>query len=298
MIVIEGCRLETKSNNDLFKSMGTEAAALAKDEMWKLPPATLRKIAADMWQSPKVREAVDKDIDGVKTRFLEKPNPDFLAIHIHGGAFIMGSHDGQDVYLKEISDQNNCNVISIEYPLAPENPYPAGLDVCERVIQHILDNATKFGSKRVVLIGLSSGANFVASILLRLRKKNLHKRIESVVLYYGFFDLTPNTRTSSDSLMFSWERRTKSIEYYLQGRPAQYADISPRFGDLSGLPRALFLVGTKDILLDDSLFMHSKWEDSKIVIAPGADHAFNLFPGECTRKTNEIRNDFLKGLEV
>jgi acetyl esterase len=77
-------------------------------------------------------------------------------------------------------------------------------------------------------------------------------------------------------------------------------DISPLYADLSGMPPALFSVGTLDPLIDDSMFMHMRWQaagnSSELAIYPGGMHAFDAFPIELARKANARIREFVMGL--
>ena len=74
-------------------------------------------------------------------------------------------------------------------------------------------------------------------------------------------------------------------------------DVSPLYADLKGLCAALFSVGTKDALLDDTLFMHARWvaagNEAELAVYPGGIHAFNAFPLEIGRQANQRQIDFL-----
>jgi acetyl esterase/lipase len=93
----------------------------------------------------------------------------------------------------------------------------------------------------------------------------------------------------------------KFRDSYFQGNiDLSSPDVSPIQGDLSGMPPAIFTVGTRDLLLDDSLFMYSKWlsygSRADIIIIPGADHAFNAFPSETTKSVESKISEFIKSV--
>lgn len=75
-------------------------------------------------------------------------------------------------------------------------------------------------------------------------------------------------------------------------------DVSPLYADLSGMPPALFSVGTMDPLIDDSLFMYMRWQTagnrSELAVYPGGIHAFNAFPIELARIANRRIGDFIR----
>ena len=77
-------------------------------------------------------------------------------------------------------------------------------------------------------------------------------------------------------------------------------DVSPLYADLKGLCPALFSVGTKDALLDDTLFMHARWvaagNEAELAVYPGGAHGFTLFPNGLADKASERMDGFLRGV--
>ena len=77
-------------------------------------------------------------------------------------------------------------------------------------------------------------------------------------------------------------------------------DVSPLYADLKGLCAALFSVGTKDALLDDTLFMHARWvaagNEAELAVYPGGAHGFTLFPNGLADKASERMDGFLRGV--
>jgi acetyl esterase/lipase len=110
--------------------------------------------------------------------------------------------------------------------------------------------------------------------------------------------MTPGVRRWGERYLIL---NTKIIEWfhenYVQGVNVFDPDISPFYADLSGLPPALFTIGTMDPLMEDSLFMHMRWlaagNPSELAVYPGGIHTFNLFPIELARKANTRINDFI-----
>ena len=125
-------------------------------------------------------------------------------------------------------------------------------------------------------------------------------------LIYGSYDarLTPSTLRKKDSdevFLLSYEMIRKFRDSYFQGNiDLSSPDVSPIQGDLSGMPPALFTVGTRDLLLDDSLFMYGRWlsygSHASILIIAGADHAFNAFQSETTSIVENKISEFIKSV--
>lgn len=224
-------------------------------------------------------------------RLLVPANPKGALLYLHGGGWTLGSSDGQDPLLEAMADRAELAVVSVEYRLAPEDPYPAAPDDCEvAALWLIKECKARFGTERLLLSGASAGAHLAAVTLLRLKDKHGLTPFAGVNFDYGCFDLnmTPS--------MANWGNRNLILDTKLVGwfcdnfvPPAKYdaaarrdPDISPLYGDLTGMPPARFMVGTMDPLLNDSLFMYARWiaagNEAVLEIAPGGIHAFNAFP--------------------
>jgi acetyl esterase/lipase len=233
------------------------------------------------------------EIDGpagkLKLRAVAPAKSRGVYLHIHGGGHVLGAADQQDRLLEIIADTTNLTALSVEYRLAPENPYPAGPDDCEAAALWVSDHLSDFGGPKLAIGGESAGAHLAAMTLLRLRDKHGRTPFNAANLVFGVFDLglTPSARTFGDSerLILRTIDILKFGEAFLPGlTPEQKRapELSPLYADLTGLCPALFTIGTRDALLDDSLFMHARWIASgnrgELEIYPGACHGFLAFP--------------------
>src|SRR4051794_20195618 len=95
---------------------------------------TLARMDVVMLQGPDVAKVADDDIAGVKVRIYEHAeDPLGVVVYFHGGGFCIGSIGLMDHIAREIAVGAHVAVVSVEYRLAPDDPYPAGLDDCEAV---------------------------------------------------------------------------------------------------------------------------------------------------------------------
>ena len=227
-------------------------------------------------------------------------------LHIHRGGWVWGSADEQDPWLERIADTCGFVCLSVEYRLAPEHPYPAALEDCEAAALWLAGpGRAEFGISALTIGGESAGAQLAVMVLLRLRDKHgLPRAFRGANLNAGFFDLglTPSVRNWGDErLVVNTQDLTNFANVYVrEGIDRRRPDVSPVYADLKGLPPALFTVGTHDPLLDDTLYMSSRWaaagNGGHTAIYPGGCHVFVRYPGAMTERALELIDRFLMAL--
>jgi acetyl esterase/lipase len=216
---------------------------------------------------------------------------------------VMGSSRMNDVANAALAEQLGVRVASVDYRLAPEHPFPAGIDDCVAVACAELDRS----DGPIVLGGESAGGYYAALTALRIRDDvGAIERIAGVNLVFGVYDLsgTPSNiegRPSDVPDIIDGLGMASLIDMYLPGRTALEARnpaCSPLYADLRGLPPALFTVGHADHLLDDSLFMAARWQaygnEAELAVYPDCIHGFTGFPMELAKRANLRINDFLR----
>jgi acetyl esterase len=125
-------------------------------------------------KSPRARTIIIQGRDGneIPLRLIAPAQPRGVYLHIHGGGWVLGSADLQDPMLEHIADNTGLAVVSVEYRLAPEAPYPAGPDDCESAAVWLVKNAkAEFGSDVLTVGGESAGAHLAAVTVLRMRDR-------------------------------------------------------------------------------------------------------------------------------
>lgn len=256
--------------------------------------------------SPRARTIVIEGRDGneIPLRVIAPAHPPRgIYLHCHGGGWVLGAADMQDPMLERIADNTGQAVVSVEYRLAPEHPYPAGPDDCESAAAWLVANGTReFGCDALTIGGESAGGHLAASTVLRMRNRYGYMGFRGANLVYGAYDLamTPSQRVFGNIRLVL---RTLDMQQFYNAFLPDVADrrvpdISPLYADLSGLCPALFSVGTKDALLDDTLFMHARWiaagNEAELAIYPGGAHGFTLFPNDLSKKATARMDAFLK----
>lgn len=250
-------------------------------------------------------EIEGKDGNRIPLRVIAPPGtPRGVYLHIHGGGWVLGGADLQDPMLERLADNTGLAVVSVDYRLAPEHPYPAGPDDCETAALWLVRNAkAEFGTDVLTVGGESAGGHLSAATLLRMRDRHSYTGFRGANLVYGAYDLslTPSQqRFGATRLVLRTIDIVQFSNAFLAGITDRRAsDISPLYNDLHEMCPALFSVGTSDALLDDTLFMHARWiaagNVAELAIYPGAAHGFTLFPNAQAQQAEARMHAFLRG---
>jgi acetyl esterase len=217
---------------------------------------------------------------GVPVRVLTPPETRGVYLHLHGGGFVYGSSRLQDERLEALARACRVTVVSVEYRLAPEHPYPAGPEDCEAVAAFLAE-----WDEPLCIGGESAGANLAVVALLRLRDRHGFTGVRAACLIKGVYDLTSADRGLADL--------EAMLAAYAGDHDRADPGLSPLNADLHDLPPALFAVGGDDPLLDDSQALLERWRaagnEAELVVVPGADH--ELEPAEQTHAFLAARLD-------
>lgn len=277
---------------------------------WKFPAPILRE-AREKGESifgmfERSDRAADRAISGpagdITLRVIEPAEtPRGVFLHLHGGGWMLGAAHHQDRRLEALADTVGVVTASVDYRLAPEDPYPAGPDDCEAAAVWLIEHAAaEWGTDRLMIGGESAGGHLSAVTLLRTRDRHGYTGWVAANLVYGQFDLrgTPSVRSWGDeNLILS----TPIIEWFgrsfLGDHDPADPDVSPLLADLGDLPPALFTVGTLDPLLDDTLFMAQRWaaagNDTELAVYPGGVHAFDYWDEPLGQASDRRAMEFL-----
>jgi acetyl esterase/lipase len=230
-----------------------------------------------------------------------------VLVWFHGGGFVIGDLETAHSQCCALANEARVAVVSVDYRLAPEHPFPAGSDDCLAVAAWLVEHAEAwFGTGDLLVGGESAGGYFAALTLLRIRDElGAIDRVRGANLVFGVYDLggTPAThgfRPSDTPDILDLDTFAFVHECYLPDHTrdqARVPEISPLYADLQDLPPALFTVGSADHLLDDSLFMAARWaaygNEAELAVYPDCVHGFTGFPMELAKRANERIDDFL-----
>jgi acetyl esterase/lipase len=174
---------------------------------------------------------------------IYRPHPAQGAIvWMHGGGFVMGDLDTEHPWATRLAEASGAVVISVDYRLAPENPFPAALDDVHAVLTWTARHAAELGvdPERIAVGGHSAGAGLAAAVALRARDLQGPPICFQLLNQPGLDDRqqTWSARTFTDTPWMNREKITQIWGYYLGSTPATPYAAPARATDLSGLPPA------------------------------------------------------------
>ena len=264
------------------RSLGLEICVTATRnmlvEMNKWPPARMQAIAGlGMPRKLFSKVAISSvSLDGIPAertaaRSADGSGPTIL--YIHGGGMVMCSPRSHRGIISRIAVATGACVYAPDYRLAPQNPFPAGIeDVCT-AYRALLDQGIQ--PSRLVVGGDSAGATFTLALLIKLREAGLPYPAAAVLMSPGPDSTFPGEswkrNAATDSLPLPVVRRW--IGYY--AKPDQVKDpmVSPAYGDFTGFPPVLVQAGTAECFYDDIALMADKMK------AAGVDMTFEAYRG-------------------
>ena len=190
------------------------------------------------------------------------PGPHPVLVYLHGGAWVAGSPASHRKLTARFVEAGFV-VVSVDYRLAPEHPFPAGFDDCLAAVHWAAAHARRFGGdpERLTLGGDSAGANLAAAVAIALAGRRRAPRVRALALIYGVFDMRD---------MGSGSANRSIHRAYLPGEPEAWLN-DPRVSPIHGahlLPPSFVIVGRQDPLLEQSRRLRGIFEQT------GTRHAY------------------------
>jgi monoterpene epsilon-lactone hydrolase len=213
-------------------------------------------------------------VDGVEPRHV--------VLYFHGGVYVMGDAFLAADLASQVGRRTRAKVISVDYRLAPEHPYPAAVDDALAAYQALLHNGT--APSDIAFAGESAGGGLAIATLVNARSHGLPLPAAAFVMS-PYADLTlagttMETKREADPLL-SPEALQARVTDYTSGHDAALGLISPIFADLSGLPPLIIQAGTHEVLLDDAIRLarQAATADVQVTldITPQVPHVFQAY---------------------
>jgi acetyl esterase len=239
-----------------------------------------------------IKEERDLAIPGtreIQCRFYrpESSTPLPLLVYFHGGGFAYGSARGWDGLMRELVHQSGVAILNVDYSLAPDFRFPAGLDDATAAIRHSIARGREWGidPTRLALGGDSAGANLALSAALGLHADE-RRALRFLLLFYGVFSGnsdsaswrtlgTGNYGLSQAQMEWVWST------YLADQKQRSDARATPLSGDIADLPTVLQIVGTLDPLMDDAEALKRRLDEAginnRLSSYQGVNHGFIRF---------------------
>jgi epsilon-lactone hydrolase len=213
---------------------------------------------------------------------IDGTEPRHVVLYFHGGVYVLGDAVSAAGLAAQIGRRTDATVISVDYRLAPEHPYPAAVDDALAAYQALLDNGT--APSDIAFAGESAGGGLAIATLVSARDHGLPLPAAAYVMS-PYADLTlagttMDTKSKADPLL-SRENLQARIPDYTAGHDPALALISPIFADLTGLPPLIIQAGTHEVLLDDAVRLARQAATADVAvtldITPGVPHVFQAY---------------------
>ena len=224
------------------------------------------------------------EVGGVLAEWLAPAGaPDnCVLLYIHGGAWFMGSTNTHRMLVSSLARASGVRALSINYQLAPEHPFPAGLEDCLAAYHWLLRSG--ISPAKIIVVGDSAGGNLALAMLVALRDAGDPLPAAAVALS-PVTDLTFSGESMKNRRhldpFFGEAGSLNVAEDYLAGQDPRQPLISPLYAELRGLPPLLIHAGDHEVLLDDSLRFGEAAKragvDVQVVVWPGMFHVFHAF---------------------
>jgi monoterpene epsilon-lactone hydrolase len=213
-------------------------------------------------------------IDGIEPRHV--------VLYFHGGVYALGDAFIAADLASQVGRRTRAKVISVDYRLAPEHPYPAAVDDALAAYEALLQNGTR--PSDIVFAGESAGGGLAIATLVNARDHGLPLPAAAFVMSpYADLTLSGTTMRTKHEVdpLLSQENLQPRVTDYTAGQDATSGLISPVFADLSGLPPLIIQAGTHEVLLDDAVRLAGQAATADVEvtldITPGVPHVFQAY---------------------
>ena len=224
------------------------------------------------------------ELGGVSVLSIEtgEASHDAVILWLHGGWYGIGSPRTSAGLSSDLARRVDAKVISVDYRLAPEHPYPAALQDATAAYTGLLDSGVD--PRSIAIVGESAGGGLAVALLASLGKDGPAQPAAAFLLSpWADLTLSGETMTSMVGIdpVFTREKvSVRAADYVGATNPAD-PSISPIFADLHGLPPILIQAGSHEILLDDSIRLARRAAvddvDITLNVTPGVPHGFQAF---------------------
>jgi epsilon-lactone hydrolase len=228
-------------------------------------------------------------------------DPSDVILYFHGGVYVIGSASATVPLVSDLARRSHAKVVSVDYRLAPENPYPAAVDDARSAYEGLLSQGVEPSS--IAFSGESAGGGLAVALLLAIRDAGMPMPSAAFLMSpYADLTLSGSTIISKQDVdpLFTGETLRRRVADYVGAANTSDPYISPVFGDLRGLPPLLIQVGSHEILLSDAIRLAGRAGEGDVSVAlevtPGVPHVFQAYAAMLDEGNTALNRaaDFLK----
>ena len=222
----------------------------------------------------------------------------YVILYCHGGGYSTGSSIYARTLTSKLAASTSMDVLSFDYRLAPEHPYPAATKDAMKAWNYLM--LLGYGARDVILAGDSAGGNLALSLVLKLKEE---ERLlpRGLVLMSPWTDLTSSGRSHETKAdidpVLDEEYIGRMVKAYAEGMDLRDPFISPLFGKFEDFPPTYIQVGENEILLSDSLRLHKAMAEANVSVKidhfPGMWHVFQMSPFKIAYDAMEKNAQFI-----
>jgi acetyl esterase len=286
---------------------------LTGPQPWEIPLTDARRAIDDetlaSWGGlDYVADVADMDLDGVRGR-VYRPDSDHalpVVVFAHGGGWVLGTIDSHDPFCRALAAHTPAVVVSVDYRLAPEHPFPAAIDDVWAATQWVARHATQLGGapERIVVAGDSAGGNLAAVAALRARDAGLPLALQVLLYPVTDADLASSGYARyGEGLNLTRAKMRWFWECYLDGADATHPHASPlRADDLSALAPALVLTAEHDPLTAEGEAYAQRLREAGVPVTvtqyDGQIHGFVRLRAQCGEQADQAAAQIVSAIRA
>ena len=222
----------------------------------------------------------------------------YVILYCHGGGYSTGSSLYARTLTGKLAMSTSMDVLSFDYRLAPEHPYPAATQDAMRVWNYLM--LLGYGARDIILAGDSAGGNLALSLTLKLKEEG-RLLPRGLVLMSPWTDLTSSGKSHDSKAeidpVLNASYLAEMIRNYASGQDLENPLISPLFGSYEGFPPTYIQVGGNEILMDDSVMLYKKLLKAnvsvKLDVFKGMWHVFQMSPFKTAYEAMDKNAEFI-----
>ena len=277
--------IESQELNNLYKSISARSHSEPGPELWML--RAMFEELVGLGREPEDVSYAEVDVDGIHALWVRPIGAasDRVILYLHGGAFVGGSSESHRKLTGHLAKASGVQALSIDYRLAPENPYPAQLDDAVTAFRWL--RAQGFAAQHIVTAGDSAGGNL--SIATALKLKDLGEELPGAIISLSpWLDMemlgeSLDSNAATDLLIS--RQGMAMFTHILLGESGSRTDplVNILRADLDGLPPVYLAAGGDEVLRDDSVRFADRARDHgvkvELTVGSGMQHVYALSAG-------------------